>query len=710
MRSTYDRAGGNEGADASHFLYQTAEDFNVALDVAGPGILYFARYNHWHGSPWHYVVDGTDHVVQETSTVDPNHPAPDSVFLPQDAFPNPLTWTWSDTRGADLTWVPVPFERSFQMAYSRTHYGTGYYIYQTYVPGARLSQPIASFTAQPPDQDVLDLLNRSGSDIAPRPGTGEVSQKSGQVDLGPGETVTLTDITDAPSMVRALKLSVPLDQAVSFGRVRLRVSWDGRPSASIDAPISLFFGAGTLYNRDGREFLVKAFPVNIRFDRERVHLACYFPMPFFRSAHIELVSPSDTDWPVRLFSRIQWSTRYVPHEARPGEVGYFHATYRDHSTPEQGKDLVLLDTRGTEGEPEWAGHLVGTSIIFSHRAVLSTLEGDPRFFFDDSLTPQVQGTGSEEWGGGGDYWGGRNMTLAFVGHPTGAPSPGQAQNDQDLIESAYRFLLSDLMPFGKNAVIGLEHGGVDQSTEHYETVAYWYGTPQPTLVQTDDLKIGDLASEAAHQYVSPDASEPIEVVSRYEWGVDHLNGQEIFPAEADSGRVTTGTSEFTLNLRPDNWGVLLRRKLDYSYPNQSAEVFVADVDGGEFHRAGTWYLAGSNTIVYSNPGAELGDTQHNVKTSNRRFRDDEFLLDRHLTRGRSAIRVRVRFNPVAIPLYPGYPLPDLGWSEMRYTAYSFVMPRADSQFNDSKPKRRHGSAQHHNSHSAAQRTRVGGPY
>src|ERR1700741_5054196 len=53
MRSTYDRLGGNEGADASHFLYQLADDNNVTLDVEGSGILYFARYNHWQGSPWH---------------------------------------------------------------------------------------------------------------------------------------------------------------------------------------------------------------------------------------------------------------------------------------------------------------------------------------------------------------------------------------------------------------------------------------------------------------------------------------------------------------------------------------------------------------------------------------------------------------------------------------------------------------------------------
>lgn len=130
MRSTYDRNGGNEGADASHFHYQISDTNNVSLDVAGPGCLYYARYNHWHGSPWHYVVDGTDHIVQETSTAQPTRPVADSVFLPPDLFPPPLVVTWSATKGADLSWVPIEFEQSFRMEYSRTHYGTGYYIYQ----------------------------------------------------------------------------------------------------------------------------------------------------------------------------------------------------------------------------------------------------------------------------------------------------------------------------------------------------------------------------------------------------------------------------------------------------------------------------------------------------------------------------------------------------------------------------------------------------
>ena len=287
---------------------------------------------------------------------------------------------------------------------------------------------------------------------------------------------------------------------------------------------------------------------------------------------------------------IAWSVRYQPLDAPPSHIGYFHATYRDHPQPARGQDLVLLDTREAEGGGDWSGQFVGTSLIFSDRANLTTLEGDPRFFFDDSQTPQAQGTGTEEWGGGGDYWGGENMTLPFAGHPTGARSAAQAKNEEDKIESAYRFLLSDLMPFGKNALIRLEHGGTNESTEHYQTVAYWYGRRGATLVKTDTLQIGDVASEQSHRYSSPQASQPYEITSRYEWGPDTLSIKkvktEIYPAHTDRGRKTSGSSEFTLKLDPNNLGVLLRRKLDYAFPNQRAEVFIAAADSNDWKPAG----------------------------------------------------------------------------------------------------------------------------
>ncbi len=857
LRSTYDRKGGNDGVDASHFLYQLADDFNVSLDVEGAGVLCFARYNHWHGSPWHYVVDGTDHLVQESTSADPTKPVSNSVFMPEALFPAPLAWTWSMTKGADLSWVPIPFENSFRMAYSRTRYGTGYYIYQQFVRGIPLSQPLKTWDGKTsPGSDVLELIQRAGTDLAPHAGIEEVVQVGAEgLTLGKDETLLLKEITPKePAMLRALEFTAPRAQAIALGNARLRVTWDGQDHPSIEAPVGLFFGAGTLYNRDGREYLVKAFPVQVRFDADQVHLACYFPMPFFRSAKIELLGNTTND-----LSGLNWSARYQPFRDPASQVGYFHATYRDHPKPVRGKDLILLDTRETEGGGDWSGQLVGTSFIFSDRAELTTLEGDPRFFFDDSETPQAQGTGTEEWGGGGDYWGGNNMTLPFAGHPTGAPNPAKALCEEDKIESAYRFLLADMMPFGRNARIQLEHGGRNESTEHYQTVTYWYGRHGASLIKTDELKMGDAASETAHHYLSPQASEPYEITSRYEWGPDttpagtdapraapedfaeftfeatankpyniwvrgkNLDGkrtsdafwmqfdddigtshmaasyahrygfgnwldrfpagtyawssalpqepprtiaftrggqhrlriqvrqprhqlekiwlsttqntlpdptmlapmssadeivltpadavvlkgkikpitdaaiasgqvleidgaptiaspsEEVYPAHTDHGRKTTGMSEFTLALDPQNVGVMLRRKLDYQYPNQRAEVFIAAESGRDWKPAGVWYIAGSNTCVYSNPKDELGATEHHVQTSNRRFRDDEFLVPQDLTVGRSAIRVRVKFTPVNIPLFPGHPLDEQAWSEIRYDAYCFVLPHPETQ-------------------------------
>jgi hypothetical protein len=730
------------------------------------------------------------------------------------------------------------------MAYSRTHYGTGYYIYQQFVRGIPLSQPIRAWDGKtPPDKGVLELINRAGTDLAPRAGTAGVVQIGGDgLTLNKDATLPLQTIKPpGPAMLRSLEFSAPRDQAIALGRSLLCVTWDEQSHPSIKAPLALFFGAGTLYNRDEREFLVKAFPVHVRFDAERVHLACYFPMPFFRTAKIELIGNGASE-----LTNIRWSARYQPFHDPAEHVGYFHATYRDHPNPERGLDLVLLDTREEEGGGDWSGQLVGTSFIFSDRANLRTLEGDPRFFFDDSQTPQAQGTGTEEWGGGGDYWGGANMTLPFAGHPTGAPNEQSAKNEEDKIESAYRFLLGDLMPFGKNAVIRLEHGGENDSTDHYQTVTYWYGRHGASLVKTDGLKVGDAASERVHRYLSPQASEPYELTSRYEWSLDRLSnggrplpnpadcaefefeadagriftiwvrgqnldgkntsdafwmqfddeiggtrlgatyahplgfgnwldgfpahtsawssalpqdapqtisftrsgkhrlriqprgpghileqiwlstaqktlppperkappasrdeivlnpsdavvlkgkvkrngdrtldidGQptgssstEVYPAHADRGRVTTGSSEFRLKLELKNLGVLLRRKLDYSFSNQRAEVFVAEENGGDWKPAGVWYLAGSSTCVYSNPKEELGATQHTVQTSNRRFRDDEFLIPRDLTEGRSVIRVRVNFTPVNVSLLPGRPVDAQGWSELRYDAYCFLLP------------------------------------
>ncbi|MEZ4991737.1 MAG: DUF2961 domain-containing protein [Saprospiraceae bacterium] len=688
MRSTYDRTGNNRTADASHYLYQEADNFNVSLDVKSPGVLYFVRTNHFHGSPWHYEVDGRDFIVKETATDDPidaKKRYTNTTFIPENLFPNPLTWTWAITKGADLMWVPIPFEESLRLAYSRTYYGTGYYIYHTFPQGANyFSRPLTSWKQQAPDPSVLDQINRSGSDLAPKD---RILIMKDTISLGAYETRKLVLGGDAQA-IRVLEFKVPREEAYDFGKTRLRITWDRRWHASVDVPLDLFFGAGHLYNPEDKEYLVKGFPLSIRYDADFVYLSCYWPMPFFEYAQLELQERQG-----KAFDQVELMIKTEPFSGSRNEAGYFHATYSDHPEPVAGKDLTFLDTDQVEGGGPWTGNFVGMSWTFSHNGVLRTLEGDPRFFFDDSRTPQAWGTGTEEWGGGGDYWGGLNMTLPFAGHPVGKEKK-KAQNELDLLNSAYRFLIADYFPFGKRAVINLEHGGHNSEPEHYEGVVYWYGAPGATLKLTDELNVCHDLDAQRHNYNSPSAEPPYELTSRYEWGPDtdeasnfvnreeNISARLYYPAESDDVRIMHGTSTFEVVLDPENLGVMLRRKFDYQYPNQQAKVWMKNAEGnGDWQEAGTWYTAGSNTCYHSYPKGraftedELKPTNPEVVTSNRRWREEEFLIDHQLTKGISRLAVKIEWVPDDKPLWPGQAFPVASaWSEGRYWVYCYQLP------------------------------------
>ena len=128
---------------------------------------------------------------------------------------------------------------------------------------------------------------------------------------------------------------------------------------------------------------------------------------------------------------------------------------------------------------------------------------------------------------------------------------------------------------------------------------------------------------------------------------------------SDDGRRTTSHSEFELSIRPDALGVMLRRRLDLQYPNQKADRLRRRCQRpknpiGKRPALGTRLAAtrSSSVIRASFPKrtrkqhVELMPPAHIVQTSNRRWRDDEFLLPPRLTRGRDKIRVRCEFVPV----------------------------------------------------------------
>jgi hypothetical protein len=70
----------------------------------------------------------------------------------------------------------------------------------------------------------------------------------------------------------------------------------------------------------------------------------------------------------------------------------------------------------------------------------------------------------------------------------------------------------------------------------------------------------------------------------------------------------------------------------------------------------------------------LDSRQLKLQISNRRFRDDEFLIPAGLTGSKSAIWVRVKFVPDNQELCPGVSFQVSAWSELKYQVYSYVIP------------------------------------
>ena len=181
-----------------------------------------------------------------------------------------------------------------------------------------------------------------------------------------------------------------------------------------------------LHNREDAEYLVKAFPVSIRYRRG---------MPSISTAISRCRSSARRRWnwspPPSLSAPVRWHRRN-PARAVPRQPHIRRLLPRDipgSGAPANRAATSCCSTRASiEDSRDWSGSFVGTSFIFTDRAELRTLEGDPRFFFDDAQTPQAQGTGTEEWGGGGDYWGGPDHDAALGRPPHRRREAGGCQN------------------------------------------------------------------------------------------------------------------------------------------------------------------------------------------------------------------------------------------------------------------------------------------
>jgi Protein of unknown function (DUF2961) len=218
----------------------------------------------------------------------------------------------------------------------------------------------------------------------------------------------------------------------------------------------------------------------------------FFPMPFFKSARIELVNESDTP-----LSDVGVTVNTVA-GAPPPSSAHFHAQWREENPTRPYHDYTVLETRGH-------GHYVGAVLIMSsidydptkrHEVQRWYLEGDARFCMDDKRTFVNGSTGTEDYVMGGWY------DLGTMDKVFSFPANGYPVHDIDSQDHTvmYRFQLSDLVPYYRSFRFALEHGPEGNIPTDYSGTAFYYQVDTPSLELTDQLTMSDSQSEQSHAY------------------------------------------------------------------------------------------------------------------------------------------------------------------------------------------------------------------
>ena len=265
------------------------------------------------------------------------------------------------------------------------------------------------------------------------------------VAIQPGKTAVIADIR-GPGMIVGMWFTIMSSDKHFLRRMVLRAYWDGETSPSVEVPVGDFFGTGFAYKHYITPFL----------GMSSGGYYCYFPMPFARSARMEIVN--ETGQEVQSFY-YHINYRQLTQPPSP-DIAYFHAVWHREPRTQPGQPYLILGAKGK-------GHLVGVNMNMQGiDNGMQYLEGDEMVYVDGEKRPSLQGTGTEDYFNGGWY---------FNKGEFAAPYHGLILKDDTLDRiAAYRFHVPDAISFASSLKFTIEHG--DQNTEiaDYSSTAYWY--------------------------------------------------------------------------------------------------------------------------------------------------------------------------------------------------------------------------------------------
>jgi hypothetical protein len=292
--------------------------------------------------------------------------------------------------------------------------------------------------------------------------------------IAPGATFVLADIK-GPGTIQHIWMTFPepapgwlgKDGNADHSELVLRMYWDGAAEPAVESPVGDFFAAGF-----GQRAPLNSAAVAVEGGDA---YNCYWPMPFFKSARIEIENQSRK--PLNSF---YYHVDYLREESLPPATPYFCAQYRQEFPTQSGRDYLILDAVGR-------GHYVGTVLSVRSRSPEWFGEGDEKFYIDGEKTPSIWGTGTEDYVS--NAWGMGVGTFSYFGVTI-------LEGDWGAVgarTSVYRWHVPDPIRFTRSLRVEIENtgwisedelkAGVDRGhverNDDYATVAFWYQVGQP---------------------------------------------------------------------------------------------------------------------------------------------------------------------------------------------------------------------------------------
>jgi len=447
--SSYDRTGGNnDGFGGQYSFVRKEKDGLVLADLQGPGVI----YRIWTPTPTddmlEFYFDGESEPSIRVKFRD--------LFLGKHpVFVRPLVGYGA---GGFYSYVPLAYEKSCKV-FIRAERLQFYQInYATYPDGTS----IVSFPNQPGDEykshleKAKRLFESYGGDVSSYVGPegGPVERFGAKARLTPGEAVKIFE-TSRPGRLVGIRISPPEAFADKDRGVILRAYWDGDEKPAILCPAGDFFGYA--WGEPATRSLLVGTGNGVDY--------CYFPMPFDKSARIELLAERHMTKEIELEAEVL----FVPVARRENE-GRFYAIWRRENPTTEGKPFTFIETEGR-------GHLVG--FIQQSQGLESGntyfFEGDDQTTIDGELV--IHGTGSEDFYNGGwyDVSGRWDSKRSF-------PLSGCLGYKKHLGRTGgYRFLLGDAYSYRKSTLQTIEHAPTGNDLlNDYCAVTFLYSQDRPT--------------------------------------------------------------------------------------------------------------------------------------------------------------------------------------------------------------------------------------